>query len=207
MAQESTAKSYLVNAKGAARALRKLQSCKIHRHFTGYLCLLYTATAESSEGPIKPDFKAFHQDFFAVADSPYDKPYVVPFSDKEGAKNPFFNENVAGSYAASSLRSVAPLRQVVSVKGESRATTYSLLRDHPTKALRHLLFGQRVPALSLAVFLYRDYQVNSSLEAADAYVELLQSEFGFSGKRGRSNFSLLFDVDHNTFDSEFADLR
>ena len=206
MADDLTERSYLATSRSAAKALQKLQSCKIHRHFTGYLFLLRAARGAPGGTALRTDFKACFQEFFAVGDPPRDKPFVVPFSDREGAKTPFFNENVAGSYAASSLRAVAPLRQVVNVNGEGRGTTFSLHRDHAQRALRHLLYGVKAPALSLAVFLYRDYQLTSDLAPKEAYVDLFKDGFGFSHSNNRPDFDLLFSIDRDTFADGFADV-
>lgn len=142
----------------AARCIEHLRRQKIHRHFAGYLCLCYTAALEGRREKLKPGFKAFFDRFLAVGEAPESTPYVVPFNDTGSADaNVWMNSNVAGSYSARSLRPEAPLRRVAEIFGNGKSATFSLIDDHETACLEHLLFGHAINPIALAGFLFRDH--------------------------------------------------
>ena len=62
------------------------------------------------------------------------QPYIKLFTEqKASSKNLWLNENVAGSYAPSSLRPDQPFRQVVNISGRK----YSLPTNHAQLAFEH----------------------------------------------------------------------
>ncbi|HEY5176268.1 MAG TPA: hypothetical protein VII95_11960 [Terriglobales bacterium] len=135
----------------------------------------------------------------------------MPFSESRGDNwTPFFNRNVAGSYAPSSLRGVSPFLQVVTIGGSRRRATYSLVRDHATKASQYLLFGKRLGVVSLAAVLYRDYGLEFNLPnsgglvlefRAVGLVSVFRDEFGFRSEipQEKSDFAKLFSDDSAEF--------
>jgi hypothetical protein len=141
-----------------SRCIEHLRAQKIHRHFAGYLCLCFTATLEGSRDKLKPKFKGFFERFLAVGEAPESTPYVVPFNETGSTEaNVWLNSNIAGSYAVSSLRPQAPLRRVADLFGTGKSATFSLIDEHESACLEHLLFGHPVNAVALAGFLFRDH--------------------------------------------------
>lgn len=141
-----------------ARCIEHLRGQKIHRHFAGYLCLCFTSTLEGRREKLKPGFKTFFDRFLAVGDAPESTPYIVPFSDSGSPDaNVWLNSNVAGSYAVSSLRPQAPLRRVAELFGTGKSATFTLVDEHESACLEHLLFSHTINAVALAGFLFRDH--------------------------------------------------
>jgi hypothetical protein len=200
---------YVVKAEIVASCLEELRSQKIHNNFAGYLCVKRTAFRDSSREDLQVNFKEFFDTFFRVDDAPSDKPYAMPFWDSPPSEaNKWFNENVAGSYAPSSLRSGSPFRKVIRVEGSRRAADirYSLLEDDARLALRHLLYNTKIPALSLATFLYRDFAVaTDEAPTPDLIVRVFQEEFGFIDEALDligDDFDTLFSYDYSRAEGE-----
>jgi hypothetical protein len=185
-----------------ANALRNLRRQRIHRTFVGYLCIRrWSAARHDSDTKLKPDFREFFDTFLRLPGAPDRKPYVIPFCEETPtAANLWFNDNVAGSYAPSSLRPVSPLHQVVTVEGQGRNATYSLKPRHYELARTHLCFGQKILAGSLAAFLYRDYAVNSARPSVADVVAIFRTEFGYHPVDGQPNpeFAGLYELDDPT---------
>jgi hypothetical protein len=190
----------------AERALSRLFETTAHPHFTGYLCVLHTARESGKQLSLHPDFKNFFERFLRVEGAPLKKPYVQPFDSNKGQRwSPFFNENVAGSYARSSLRpGVAPFLRVVSITGEGPNTSYSFDPDHVTRAFEDLLLGEKMLAASLASFLYRDYGFNPTSENLASVVDAFRNDFGLrnSVPAERSAFDRLFQDDSSMLGEE-----
>jgi hypothetical protein len=176
---------YIVKPAIVAACLEELRNQRIHNNFAGYLCVKRTAFRDERNDNLQVNFKEFFDTFFRVGDAPSDKPYAMPFWDAPPSEaNKWFNENVAGSYAPSSLRSGSPFRKVIKVEGSRRASDirYSLLEDDAKLALKHLLYNTKVPALCLATFLYRDFAVETDGDEEPTphlLVRIFQEEFGF----------------------------
>jgi hypothetical protein len=183
---------FLVAPESARRAFAALRKSRIHPHFAGYLAINREIrggqTAGSSRG-----IKAFFEDFLTATGLGVEKPYVFPFDEAGGlgTKNTF-NRNVAGSYAPSSLRDVAPFLQVVKIEERSRARPLYVLREgHVDLAFKHLIYRARVSPVALASFLYRDYGITADSPDAALLVEIFRDEFGFSTDTA---FSTLFNA-------------
>lgn len=158
--------------------------------------MLREAKIASNTQQIKVNFKQFFDDFLVYGGASESRPYVVPFSSSGGLSNVFFNKNVAGSYAPSSVRQGHAFTQVVSISGNKNLVRYSLIASHSTLALKHLLYGQRIPIIPLAVFIYRNYGLAGAGEAADfqLFVSEFRAEFGFNDLNGAASFDELFDT-------------
>jgi hypothetical protein len=184
-------------------ALNNLIKTTAHPHFAGYLCVLHAARESGKQRGLDPKFKDFFDRFLRVEGGPSRKPYVQPFDISKGDRwSPFLNENVAGSYAQSSLRPIAPFRKVVSVEGEGQGATYSLVPDHQTRAFEDLLLGRKMLAASLAVFLYRDFGFNPMSADLASVVSAFRDDFGLrdSIPGESSRFNQLFQDDSSALD-------
>lgn len=190
----TTEKSVFLDLEFVSKCLAHLRGRKIHRHFAGYLCLCYTAALEGRREKLKPGFKAFFDRFLAVGDAPESTPYVVPFNETGSAEaNVWMNSNVAGSYAVSSLRPQAPLRRVADLFGTGKAATFSLVDDHETACLEHLLFNRRVSAIALAGFLLRDHSFVIADGPAPTVDDLMKELFLLLGFDEDGFSRVLFD--------------
>ncbi|HEX3149242.1 MAG TPA: AAA family ATPase [Gemmataceae bacterium] len=176
-----------------AAALQQLRAQKTHPLFAGYLHLCQLAAESGRLDNLKPDFTNFYRKYFRVKDHPLGYPYVRPFtSQKASRRNLWLNENVAGSYAPSSLRPEQPFRKVVKVTSSG---SYSLAPNHAELAFRYLLDGERVSAPAIASFIYRDFGLLDESLRIHQLVAAFAFRFGFSTDplRPAAEFNRIFD--------------
>lgn len=191
---------FFITQEAARQALKKLASCRIHEQFAGYLAAVAAKAANPQTNDTKIDFKAFFDYFLKVSNSPT-RPYLVPFSGGTG-KASLFNKNVAGSYAPSSVRDVAPIRKLLTFHGRGQRVTHVLDPDHERIANTYLASSERVPIHSLATFLFRDYSIAGDAETEiDSVVNRFCRDFGYdlSVEADRKRFSKLYRDDRETF--------
>lgn len=177
-----------------------------HRHFPGYLGLKRTARIEGQSTGLDFDYTGFYDAFLRVRDD--DNPYLTPFGPKtdSGRHSLWFNRNVAGTYAPSSIRPDQPFSRVVTVEGTGNSATYALVDDHHEQAREELLKGQRLPATSLACFLYRDFAVETDDEpSVDDLMTIFRYEFGYRDDRETETeeFEHLFETGEGIPDDRF----
>jgi len=188
---------YVVRKAVVARSLARLREQKTHSSFAGYLHLQQRATQLGRLENVQPEFLSFFKRFFFVGNHPLGMPYIKPFTEqKASAQNLWLNENVAGSYAPSSLRLGQPFRQVVSVEDK----TYSLPKDHAQLAFQYLLYSAPVQVADLAVVLYRDFGFLGTSVTIKDISNIFAYEFGYSkgmGSQPNKDYQALF-----TFESE-----
>lgn len=170
--------------------IEQLQSRKVHTFFPAYLEIRRTAVEVGSGAGIHPNWGNLEQ-FLQIPGGPPGKPNFRPFwHGSRKQDQDWLNENIAGSYAPSSIRKV-PLN-VVKPDGSG----YSLLEDHSELALEHLLFGEALPVLPLAVFYYRNFGFQTagpSLSHHDL-VDVFRRDFGFSSELDSEDFEILFTI-------------
>src|SRR5689334_14493103 len=124
-----------------ANSFARLRAQKTHTLFAGYLYLQQRATQLGRLDDLQPEFLSFFKKFYFVGNHPLGAPYIKPFTEqKPSTRNLWLNENVAGSYAPSSLRPNQPFRRVVWIEDKK----YSLLPDHAERAHLHLLYNERI---------------------------------------------------------------
>jgi len=189
---------YVIRKQIVAQCLSRLRERKTHTLFPGYLYLQQRAAQLGRLEDVQPDFLAFFKQFFLVGNHPLGAPYIKPFTEqKPSAKNLWLNENVAGSYAPSSLRSGQPFRRVVEIQGRK----YSLPPDHARRAFEHLLYSVPVQVTDLAVILYRDYGLLGDSLTIKDLIGIFAYEFGYSNRpadRPNEDFSTLFSFESTT---------
>jgi hypothetical protein len=183
---------YISRKQTVAQCFARLREQKIHTSFAGYLCLQWHASRLNRLADLQPDFLSFFKQFFHVDNHPLGAPYIKPFTEQTASmKNLWLNENVAGSYAPSSLRAGQPFRQVVNIQERK----YSLPPNHAQRALEHLLYSTRIQAADLAVFLYRDFGLIG--DSIERLVSVFTYEFGYASKPGEDpndDFHTLFSL-------------
>jgi hypothetical protein len=184
-------------------SVAELVGLSLHQHFAGYLCLLRTAAAVDRPNELRPDFTEFFDTFLRVPNAPPKLLYLRPFTRGASREGVWSNENVAGSYASSSLREYGPFRKVVEVTGGGSQTLYSLREGHTQLALEHLAFGHRVPAVPLVIFLYRNFAFEPDGEPSlGMLVDIFKYEFGYGlGDPRQGDFSVLFSDESGVGDT------
>jgi len=185
---------HVIRKEIVARSLARLREQKTHTLFAGYLYLQCRAAQLGRLHDLQPVFLPFFKQFFQVANHPLGTPYFKIFTERQASeKNLWLNENVAGSYAPSSLRPAQPFRKVVIIENK----TYSLPADHAARALEYLLFSKPVQAADLAVVLYRDYGLLGEAVTIEKLVGIFAYEFGYANQPGAKpdeNFQTLFSL-------------
>lgn len=155
------------------------------------------ARVNRRESGLSPPFQRFYDDYLSVEGAPAQSPYLNLFTNgKPTSKNFWFNRNVAGSYAPSSLRPDKPFLQVISVDGTGQGAQYSLRKNHTQLALQHLLNGAQLLPTALAAALMREYYFEAprGMLAAEA-MKAFREDFGFNTERAQADgdFEILFD--------------
>jgi hypothetical protein len=182
-----------------AACLGVLRGQRIHRQFAGYLCARRTAAAFGRTDGLRVDLAEFWGTFLRARGGPRSKPYIVAFiEDAPSSENEWLNENLAGSYAGSSVRRVSPILQVVEITGQRESTTWSLRDRHWQLARAHLCFGAPVPAIPLAVVFYRDFGFDWEAPDLPLLLDVFKHEFGYATHDGRAEFEHLYTVDSGT---------
>lgn len=196
MAGEANGQRYLFTRDAVLRAIAALTIHPIHEHFAGYLAILRARRANGGGPARATDISEFHDRYLQADGHPDTSPYVRPFKSRGRGLEPF-NANVSGSYAPSSLRSKGKLIDVIEVEGTHRNATYNLRPDHAAAALDRLLKNQKVPAVSLLAFLYRDYGFRLDKPEVALTLPLFRDEFGLRSEilEEAATFELLFHDD------------
>ncbi len=195
---------YFTKPEVVAECLALLRKERIHPNFAGYLCLKRASSNNGIELNLRSNFKEFFDSFLRVPDAPSSKPYAMPFCDTAPSEaNKWFNSNVAGSYAPSSIRAGSPFDRVVKAEtGQGKKPFYSLNDNHWELAYAHLGFGKKIPVVPLAVFLYRDFAVEVENEPTTRdLVEIFRDEFGYTSatsQRADIEFQYLYFDDSDS---------
>jgi hypothetical protein len=185
MAQSDETPNVYLSLYAIRAAWTALRSQKAHNHFLGYLCLLEEASRQGRLSSLTPNFRSFFKRYFAAGGLPTKHPYLHPYSQ---TLTQF--QNVAGSYAPSSLRPVAPMRAVASIDDDG---TWTLSEKHPEIALSAMLGGQRMAAIPLSVFLYRDFAFVPNIGIPEL-LQVFRKDFGLTDK---ANFDKLFTSEYD----------
>jgi hypothetical protein len=142
------------------------------------------------------DLAEFWGTFLQAPGGPRGKPYIVAFvEDDPSGENEWMNQNLAGSYAGSSVRRVSPILQVVDIAGQRQSTTWSLRDRHWELARTHLCFGAPVPAIPLAVVFYRDFGFDWEAPDLPLLVDVFKHEFGYATHDRRAELEHLYSLD------------
>lgn len=186
---------YLIRKQVVAQSLHHLREQKTHTLFAGYIYLQQRACQLRRLNDLQPEFLPFFKQFFFVGNHPLGAPYIKLFTEqKASTENLWLNENIAGSYAPSSLRLGQPFRKVVNIEGK----TYSLPPDHAKRAFEHLLYFKPIQVADLAIVLYRDFGLlDDSINIQDI-VDIFAYEFGYSDKQGakpNEDFQTLYSLE------------
>lgn len=178
-----------------AQSLNQLREQKTHTLFAGYLYLQQRASQLGRLTDLQPDFSSYFEKYFRVENHPLGAPYIKIFTEQKSSdKNLWLNQNIAGSYAPSSLRPDKPFRKVVNIE----AKKYSLPHDHAKKAFQYLLESKPIQVADLAIVLYRDFGLTKDSVTITDLVDIFAYEFGYTeNQRTKPNadFQTLFGYD------------
>lgn len=201
---------FVIKPEVVSDAIREVRQLKVHPHFAGYLGIVRASAIQGTEEGIRFDYWEFFNTFFKIPDAPERRPYLNLFTlSKPAPANLWGNENVAGSYAPSSIRSGQALSKVVTTGGARNAKTYSLQANHWELARAHLTYGEKLPVIPIATYLFRDFALTSDEPTAKTLVSVFREEFGYNSDEVSSvRFEHLFvdDSDTRTTDDWFEEV-
>lgn len=200
---------YVLKPKVVESCMWTVANRPTHRHLPGYLGLKRTARIEGRSAELDFDYTGFYNAFLRVRDD--DNPYLTPFGPNTdpGRRSLWFNRNVAGTYAPSSIRPNQPFSRVVTVEGSGHSATYALVEGHHEQAREELLQGQRLPVTPLAGFLYRDFAVETDDEpSVEDLVTVFRDEFGYRDDvdSESTEFEYLYEAGEIDHDDPFEEV-
>jgi hypothetical protein len=192
--------TFVFSIDAVRRAIGGLVANPIHEHFAGYLAVLRAMRLNNGAPAKSADIVELHERYLKAQGAPAKSPYIRPFKSR-GQGLELFNSNVAGSYAPSSIRTKGKLTTVLDVQGSGKSATYGVHPNHASAALTSLLSGHKVPATSLAAFLYRDYGFKLEKREVARVRTLFRDEFGLraSVHDEQTVFNTLFEDDSANF--------
>jgi len=183
---------YVLDVSVVRDCIQRLVDEPIHRLFPGYLCLKQQSGLANRADGLSFPYHEFFDAYLWVRDA--DKPYFVPFTQSRSPTETalWFNKNVSGTYAPSSLRSTSPLLQVVEVQEGGHNAKWRLQEEHWKLARHHLTDDEHIPVESLAAFLYRDYAIETEDPSAYELVSTFADDFGY--QLGGKQFTHLYET-------------
>jgi len=170
---------YVLDSERVQDCMWRIVGASVHRHFPGYLCVKRMAEREGRTSDLDFEYDAFFDTFFKVRD--YADPYFVPFGQRHtNVEDLWFNENVAGTYSAQSIRPDQPFDRVVDVEKPDTQNKATLRSNHWELAREHLTGSNKVSVTAVAGFLYRDFAVEIDSEPdGEELVKIFRDEFGY----------------------------
>ena len=202
----ATIKSHVVRTDAVRRGIKDVRKQSFHQFFPAYLHLRQLAGRKGALTGLAPDWSSLGE-YLRVAGAPRTHPFYRPFMPATWSEGrAWLNTNLAGSWAGSSLREGQP--PLLVVQYDSDTQTFALREKHWELARQHLLDGRRVNIVPLAVFLYRDFAVESDRPPnADDLVAIFRKDFGYDSPSDNAEFEFLYDVtnvpDSNTWFEPF----
>lgn len=146
---------YVLATEVVRDAIVDLSSRSIHETFPAYLHLRRRMRLLNRPTDLQPDWGEV-SDWLAVPGGPPNKPHFRPFRSRGASpEGRWMNDNLAGSFAPSSLRNMK--EHFVAVNGEYRIPLRQSDR-RPNGALIRvaLLADKRIPIWAVAVFILRN---------------------------------------------------
>ena len=178
---------YVLRIETVRWAIERLRQREIHSFFIAYLHLRRQAGRQGSTDDIAADWNDLGV-FLEVPGGPDGKPYFRPFwTGGRSHGQEWLNQNIAGSYAASSLREVP--KKVIEVNGSH----FVLRPQHWQRAREHLLYGGKAPLWPTAIFLYRDFGFEMDVGRQEL-LEVCRGDFGYRSPDDDLEFEELFDA-------------
>ena len=123
----------------------------LHSHFAGYLAIRRINIKENRGAQVS-DISDFYKRYLRVGNPDDAKPAPSLWHQEFSEKKLWMNQNIAGSYAKSSMRST-PLLHCLRLM----TPPLTLVNSHADVALERLAGGVKIPALAVAVAMLRDF--------------------------------------------------
>lgn len=187
--ESSTRPTFVLGVAAIRWGIEQLTSQQIHPFFPAYLEIRRLAAQNESLKDIHPRWEDLEQ-YLRVPGGPPNKPNFRPFwNQSSSAGQHWLNANLAGSYSRSSIRDVP--RRVIDVEDTGG---FSLKEKHWKLAREHLLYGQQLPVIPLATFLYRDFGFTTdgpSIRPQDL-VQVFRRDFGYQRGSDDAEFEHLY---------------
>lgn len=208
------ATDFLIKPTVVHKAIVRLANRRSHNHLPGYLALLHKSRSANSTEMGLSDIEKFHSDFLSIKDAPKSKPYIQPFRSR-GKGVMLLNKNLQGSYAPSSIRPGQPLSHVIRiVKGDRQGEAgdrfnYELVEDHANKVLSEMLVGNKILAVSLSMFLFRDRLLSLPSGKIQELIFALRAFLGINsdGHEGDLIYETLFEDDSSDYSDHDLEKR
>lgn len=198
---DTTERTYVLLPGRVRDCIDALLQRDTHPHFVAYLYLRFLAGKSGSMKGLQPNWADLGK-VLEVPGGPAGKPYLRPFwRGERNAGQEWLNENLAGSFAPSSLRVV--LGRVVQTDAQRR---YSLRPKHWELAREHLLFKEPIPVVALAGFLFRDYGfVATTPPSSIELIDVFRREYGYTAEDD-VEFNALYDSSWTGQDGQWFEL-
>jgi len=198
MTDTPDAPTYVLTVEAVKWSIRELQRTRIHPHFLAYLQLRRRAQDAASGEALEPRWSELRP-LLDMPGGPPRKPNYRPLwnnVDNDGSVY-WFNGNLAGSYATSSIRSTAGFL----VSGKS----FVLPPDHARQALAALLYGSKASAAALGAFFLRNFGFTTPNLFPDdkEVVEGFRKWFRFQDS---TDFSVLFEAEDVAVEFDWFEL-
>lgn len=155
------------------RAIARLAESRSHEQLPGYLALLHNDVLRDEVELDAADIANFYRRYLEVRGAPENRPFLVPFRSR-GSGIRLSNRNTSGSYSEASIRPGRAISHVLDIVPVDGRRVYRLKKSHAQAVLSGMLFGQPVPAVALAAFLFRDRALQLSSPVPEQVVGLLR---------------------------------
>lgn len=163
---------YVLTLDAVRRAITTLKPLTIHETFPAYLHLRRRAAVLRRFTDLAPDWKAEPHDWLSVPGGPANKPYFRPFTSRGSKPDSFWlNDNLAGSYAPSSLRGLRYL--YVDSNDTYHLPTHPDGSPNAAVIRSEVLGGHAIPAWVVAAFLFRNRSFEAAPTSTPDWVDLL----------------------------------
>ena len=203
MADQASGKYFSVRVEAVKKAISALTDTRSHEHFPGYIAILKERNKAAPASGNADSIGKFYRQFLSVDDAPEKRPFLRPFRSR-GVGNPvrLNQKNVAGSYAPKSIREDGPLSKVIEVSQDAEGEfVYSLPSQHWKIVLSEMLSGHKLPVVSTAFFLLRDYAFRMDGPDIASVISVFRKEFSIadSDSDGDEIFTALFEDDSGSY--------
>jgi hypothetical protein len=167
---------YTFTIPAVRRSIDRLAKSRSHEQFPGYLALLHYEVSRDEVERDAADIANFYRKYLEVPGAPENRPFLQPFRSR-GSGIRLSNSNTSGSYSEASIRPGRPLSHVLDIvpAAHEAKRVYRLKKGHAEAVLSEMLFGQPVPAVALAAFLFRDRAFSLPSPAPAHVVEVLRA--------------------------------
>lgn len=196
--------TYVLNPDLVREAVEDLHDRRIHPHFATYLGLTRYAEQHGTTRRMQYPYADYLENHYRVEASSgrnmtidgSEKEFLTPFTlhyiPESKWKGDNWQQQVSPGTAGRSQADQG-LHMVGDMDGDEM--TYTLHDDHVDKALEYLLFGDPVPAIPVAAYLYRNegFAAESGEPELIDVEELFREEYGFQDD---ADFETLFISDY-----------